>query len=80
MTVDRKTFFARVEQVFAGVPLAELSDEDLILALSVAQYAVDMALVEAERREMAGGAGIPFVPYHLPEGVEPIETFLTRGC
>ena len=58
--------------------MAELSDDELILSLSVSIYAHDMALIEAERRGLAGGKGTPFVPYHLPEGVEMLETFLTR--
>jgi hypothetical protein len=43
--LDRQAFFNRVEAVFAGVPLDELTDADLTLALSVAQYATDLALV-----------------------------------
>ena len=49
------------------------------MALSAAMYAADLALVEAERRGMAGGSPVPFVPYGLPEGVEFVETCLTRG-
>jgi hypothetical protein len=71
MTVDRKAFFERVEAVFAGVPLDGLSDDNLTLALSVAQYATDMALVEAERRGLV-------TENVLPEGVEFIATILTR--
>jgi|SoiMethySBSTD1v2_1073268.scaffolds.fasta_scaffold1385943_1 hypothetical protein len=76
--IDRKTFFERVERVFGSVPLSELSDDALIGALTVAQYASDMALVEAERRGLTGSADFPFVPFELPEGVDMIETVLTR--
>jgi hypothetical protein len=76
----RSAFFKRIEAVFAVVPLSESSDDDLLLALSVAQHATDMALVEAERRGLVGErGGIPFVPYELPDSVDPIETILTRG-
>ena len=74
-----RLFFARVEAVFEGVPLEELSDDALEMALSAAMYVADLALVEAERRGMAGGEPVCFVPYGLPEGVDYVETCLTRG-
>jgi hypothetical protein len=77
--IERKAFFERVEGIFSGVPLRELSDDELVLAMSTAQHAVDMALVEAERRGLVGTVGgIPVVPYELPEGVDVIKTILTR--
>jgi hypothetical protein len=76
---ERSVFFPRVEAIFGGVPLSELSEDDLILSLSVAQYAADMALLEAERRGLIGTIdGAPCIPYALPEGVDFIETILTR--
>ena len=79
MSPDRTVFFQRVEAIFDGVPLKELSEDDLILALSVAQYAADMALLEVERRGLVGTyQGLLSIPYVLPEGVDPIETILTR--
>jgi hypothetical protein len=61
------------------VPLDELSDDHLTLALSVAQYATDLALVEAERRGLVTqDDAVPFIPFVLPEGVEFIPTILTR--
>jgi hypothetical protein len=69
--LDRQAFFNRAEAVFAGVPLDELTGADLTLALSVAQYATDMALVEAERRGLIDEVdGAPCIPFELPEGVE----------
>ena len=35
---DRTMFFRRVEAVFDGIPLTELSEDDLLACLSVAQY------------------------------------------
>ena len=79
MSPDRTVFFQRVEAIFDGVPLKELSEDDLILALSVAQYAADMALLEVERRGLVGTyQGLLSIPYVLPEGVDQIETILTR--
>ena len=79
MSPDRTVFFQRVEAIFDGVPLKELSEDDLILALSVAQYAADMALLEVERRGLVGTyQGSLSIPYVLPEGVDQIETILTR--
>lgn len=76
---DQAVFFERVEAIFDGVPLNELSEDDLLLSLSVAQYAADMALLEAERRGLIGThQGMLSIPYVLPEGVDPIETILTR--
>jgi hypothetical protein len=77
---DRALFFERIEKVFDGVPLDELSEDDLLLALTVAQHAADMALLEAERRGLIGRfEGMHVIPYVLPEGVDQIETILTRG-
>ena len=77
--LDRTVFFQRLQAIFAGVPLAELSDDNLISALSVAQYATDMALLEIERRGLVEFYdGVPSIPYDLPEGVDMIETVLTR--
>jgi hypothetical protein len=77
--VERKAFFERVEAVFGSVPLVELSDDDLTLTLTVAQYATDLALVEAERRGLiTEHHGVPIIPFELPEGVEFLETLLTR--
>jgi hypothetical protein len=79
-TVDRRAFFERVEAVFGSVPLEELSDDDLTLALTVAQYATDMVLVEAERRGLiTDHRGSPVIPFLLPKGVEFLETVLTRS-
>jgi hypothetical protein len=76
---DRDLFFQRVETVFDGVPLTELSEDDLISRLSVAQHASDMALLEVEKRGLVEFYdGVPAIPYVLPEGVDPIETVLTR--
>jgi hypothetical protein len=76
---DKRAFFERVEAAFGGKPLAELSDDELILAVSASQYATDMALVEAERRGLAHERyGAPYIPFALPEGVDIIETILTR--
>ena len=76
---ERTVFFQRVEAVFDGVPLKELSENNLILSLSVAQYAADMALLKVERRGLVEFYdGVPSIPYVLPEGVDLIETILTR--
>lgn len=76
---DRTMFFRRVEAVFDGIPLTELSEDDLLACLSVAQYAADIALLEVEGRGLIEFLeGAPIVPLILPEGVDPVETVLTR--
>ena len=77
--LEREAFFLRIEAIFGGVPLSELSDDDLIRSLSIAQYAADMALLEIERRGLVEyHDGTPSIPYDLPDGVDYIDTVLTR--
>lgn len=76
---ERTLFFQRIEAVFDGIPLTELSEDDLLACLSVAQYAADIALLEVEERGLVEFLdGAPVVPLILPEGVDPVETVLTR--
>ena len=76
---ERLSFFTRVEAIFDSVPLNELSDEALVSSLSAASYAADLALLEVERRGLIEFYdGVPSIPYALPEGVDYIDTILTR--
>ena len=61
--------------------IASASTEDIGWRLSLAQHAVDILMSEAERRGLVGigEGGHPFVHYTLPDGIEPVETILTRG-
>jgi hypothetical protein len=76
---ERTLFFQRIEAVFDGIPLTELSEDDLLACLSVAQYAADMALLEIEERGLVEFLDdAPVIPLILPEGVDPVVTVLTR--
>ena len=77
MTMSREVFFNRVAAVHGRKPLGELSDDELVLALSIAQYATDVLVLEAEGRGMIDMlGGMPHVPFELPEGVERIPNVL----
>ena len=76
---ERTLFFQRIEAVFDGISLTELSEDDLLACLSVAQYAADMALLEIEERGLVEFLDdAPVIPLILPEGVDPVVTVLTR--
>jgi hypothetical protein len=65
---------------FLGDDPSELSNQELLSASSLAQYAQDMCLVELEKRGLVQSyEGMPIVPYQDIPGLPYIETCLTRG-
>lgn len=61
------------------IQLLDATDKEIIHRMTVAQYAHDILLNEAEQRGLLiDDDGVPGIPYDLPEDVDVIETILTR--
>lgn len=80
--MNRNEFEAKVRTITGSeAELSSASEDKIGWKLSIAQYAVDVLMNEAERRGskyVGWEDGAPFIHYALPDGVEPVETILTR--
>lgn len=77
--MDATVFLAKVRQALGGRDVEDLPDDDVIALMSVSQYVTDLLLVAAEDRDLIRfHEGVLGIPFELPEGIEPIETILTR--
>lgn len=75
----KEEFLNRLTVILDNRNVGAMSDDLLIELMGLTQYATDLLLNEAEARGLLGDdEGRILVPCILPDGVEMIETILTR--
>lgn len=77
--MDKTEFLNRVADIFEGRDLDDVPTDELVELMGVCDYATNLLLNEAERRDLIGGhMGSACIPTFLPKGVDLILTILTR--
>ena len=75
----KEEFLNRLTVILDSQDVGAMSDDRLTDLMGLTQYATDLLLKEAEARGLLGDDdGKILVPCILPDGVEMIETILTR--